>query len=77
MAVDSSSVLLGVQKFDYLRAQLQGEAARVVAGFPLTDVNYTHSIDFLKERFGQNQTIVNAHMQALTNLLPLFTHGTH
>ena len=69
-AVDSSPVLSGVQKFNYLRAQLQGEAARAVAGFPLTEGNYTHSVDILKERFGQNQTIVNAHMQALMNLPP-------
>ena len=30
-AVDSSPVLPGVQKFNYLRAQLQGEAASAVA----------------------------------------------
>ena len=69
-AVDSSPVLSGVQKFNYLRTQLQGEAARVVAGFPLTDGNYLHSVEILKERFGQRQTIVNAHMQALMNLPP-------
>ena len=67
-AVDSSPVLSGVQKFTYLRAQLQGEAARAVAGFPLTDGNYLHSVEILKERFGETQTIVNAHMQALMDL---------
>ena len=70
VAVDSSPILSGVQKFNYLRAQLQGEAARAVAGFPLTDRNYLHSVEILKERFGQSQTIVNAHMQALMNLPP-------
>ena len=49
-AVDSSPVLSGVQKFTYLRAQLQGEAARAVAGFPLTDGNYLHSVKILKEK---------------------------
>ena len=52
-AVDSSPVLSGVQKFNYLRTLLQGEAARAVAGFPLTDANYSHSVEILKERFGQ------------------------
>ena len=47
-AVDSSPVLSGVQKFNYVRAQLQGEAARAMARFPLTDANYLHLI---KERF--------------------------
>ena len=47
---------------------LKGEAARAVKGFPLTDVNYLHSVEILKERFGQTQKIVNAHMQSLLNL---------
>ena len=67
-AVDSNHTLSGVQKFNYLRAQLQGDAARAIAGFPLTDANYTHSIDLLRERFGQSHKIVNAHMQALLDL---------
>ena len=67
-AVGSSPTLSGVQKFSYLRAQLQGEATRAVAGFPLTDANYIHSVAILKERFGQTPKIVNAHMQALMNL---------
>jgi len=60
--------LSGVQKFNYLRAQLHGDAACVVAGFPLTDTNYMHSIDLLKNRFGQPYKIINAHMEALLNL---------
>ena len=68
VAVDSSPVLSGVQKFNYLRTLLQGEAAKAVAGFPLTDANYSHSVEILKERFGQTQKVVNAHMQALLNL---------
>ena len=64
-AVDSNPVLLGVQKFNYLRAQLQVEAARAVAGFPLTDANYCHSVEILKERFGK---VKDAHMQAFLDL---------
>ena len=36
-AIHSNPSLTGVQKFNYLRAQLQGDAARVIAGFPLTN----------------------------------------
>ena len=66
--MDSSPVLSVVQKFNYLRILLQGKAARAVAGFPLTDANYSHSVEILKEKFGQTQKIVNAHMQSLLNL---------
>ena len=60
--------LTGVEKFNYLRVQLEGEAARTVGGFPLTNANYEQSISLLKIRFGKQQQIVNAHMQALLDL---------
>ena len=37
--VHSNTSLAGVQKFNYRRAQLQGDATKVVIGFPLTNVN--------------------------------------
>ena len=49
-------------------AQLQGDAAGVIAGFPLTDANYSHSIALLQSRFGQPHKLVSAHMQALLDL---------
>ena len=67
-AINSNPSLSGVQKFNYLRTQLHSDAARVIAGFPLTDLNYEHSVTLLKERFGQSYKLVNAHMEALLNL---------
>ena len=67
-AVHSNNVLTNVQKLNYLRAHLEGEAARAIAGFPLTSVNYHQSIDVLRERFGEQHRIINAHMHALMNL---------
>ena len=67
-AVHSNNSLTGVQKFNYLRAQVTDEAAQSIAGFPLTNINYEHSIALLRERFGQTQKIVNAHMQALLTI---------
>ena len=67
-AVHSNNVLSDVQRLNYLRAHLGGEASRALAGFPLTSANYRQSVDLLRDRFGQPQRIVNAHMQALINL---------
>ena len=67
-AVHSNNVLTNVQKLNYLRAHLEGEAARAIAGFPLTSVNYHQSLDVLRNRFGDQQKIINAHMHALMNL---------
>ena len=37
--VNSNPCLTGAQKLNYLRAQLNGDAAGVIGGFPLTDSN--------------------------------------
>ena len=67
-AINSNPSLSGMQKFNYLRTQLHGDTAHVIAGFPLTDHNYEHSVTLLKDRFGQSYKIVIAHMEALLNL---------
>ena len=65
-AIHANPSLSGVQKFNYLKAQLQGDAARTIAGLPLTEVNYQHSIALLEERFGQPHKLVTAHTYAST-----------
>ncbi|XP_065883974.1 uncharacterized protein [Dysidea avara] len=67
-AIDTNPSLSGVQKLSYLRAQLRGEASRVITGLPLTNLNYNHSVTLLKERYGQSQKIISAHIQALLDL---------
>ena len=67
-AVHSNPTLTGVQKLSYLRAQLQGDASTAIAGFPLTNSNYQHSVTLLQTRFGQPDKLVNAHMQALLDM---------
>ena len=67
-AINSNPMLTGVQKLTYLRAQLQGDTAGVIAGFPLPDANYSHSIGLLQNPFGQPYKLSSAHMQALLDL---------
>ena len=57
-----------IHKFNYLKAQLQGDAAQAVAGLPLTEMNYAQSITLLKQRFGQPEKLINAHTHALIDL---------
>ena len=68
VAVNSNPNLEGIQKFNYLRAQLTGDTARVIAGFPLSNTNYIQAVDLLKTCFGEPQNIISTHMQALLNL---------
>ena len=72
-AMDSNPCLTensGIQKFNYLHAQLQGDASRIISGFPLSDTNYAHLLELLRERFGQQYKLVDAHMDALLNVSP-------
>ena len=57
-----------MQKFNYLKAQLKGDAARTLEGFPLSDRNYLHAVTILQDRFGQTHQLVAAHMQALLEI---------
>ena len=66
--MDSNRSLTRVQKLSYLRAQLWGEASRVIAGFQLTNASYADSIQPLKDQFGQPHQQIGAHMQALIDL---------
>jgi len=61
--------LTGVQKFNYLKPQLEGDAARIIKGFPLTDQNYSHAVAILQNRFGQPHKATAAHMKALVKIL--------
>jgi len=69
--VDFNPNLKGAQKFAYLCAQLEGDEARVIAGFPLTDSNYLPAVTQLQERFGQEYKITDAHLEALLHLQTL------
>ncbi|XP_052245580.1 uncharacterized protein LOC127854555 [Dreissena polymorpha] len=60
--------LTDVQKFNYLKAQLEGTAAMTIEGFALTNANYTRAVELLRERYGQHCKIVHANMQALLKL---------
>lgn len=66
--VDSNPCLTPGQKLNYLRSQLQGDAARVIGGFPLCDKNYEHCVTLLKERYGQEYKLADAHMEAILHV---------
>lgn len=52
-----------------LKAQLEGDARRAIAGFPLSNGNYEQAVKLLKEHFGQPSKIISAHMQALIDIV--------
>ncbi|XP_074651591.1 uncharacterized protein LOC141906246 [Tubulanus polymorphus] len=67
-AVDQNNSISPIQKFQYLQCQLHGGALKTIEGLSLTNNNYGHAMDLLKERYGQKQKITNAYMSALLEL---------
>ena len=67
-AVDSQDSLTAIEKFSYLKGQLEGTAADCIQGFSLTSKNYEEAKILSEERFGNPQAIISAHMNVLLKL---------
>ena len=67
-AIHNSVSLTNVEKFKYLRSLLVDEALHCISGLPLTNDNYENALKLLKDRYGNNQIIISAHMNALVKL---------
>jgi hypothetical protein len=69
-AIHTSS-LSAVQKFDYLKEYLKGEARLFVENLELTDANYQIAINQLKATYGKAEVLINAHFDKLGALQPV------
>ena len=57
-----------IDKFNYLRSQLKGDAKDVLAGLETTEANYDTAIDLMQERYGKKQLIIKAHYAKLEEM---------
>ena len=57
-----------VDKFNYLRVQLEGDASVVISGLELTNTNYKVAVNLLQQRFGRDELMMDAHYSALMDL---------
>lgn len=62
-----------VDKFNYLKSKLRGDALSAISGYELSNSNYSVVVDVLKQRFGNPQLIVDAHYRSLSHL-PMATN---
>ena len=67
-SVNSRADLSKVQKFQYLIGYLKDSAKKCVEGFPLTNDNYDEALKMLKERYGNPQLIISAHMNKIMKI---------
>ena len=57
-----------VDKFNYLRAELEEDASEVISGLELTNSNYEVAVNLLQERFGRDELMMDADYSALMDL---------
>ena len=66
--VHANKSLSEIDKFNYLRSLLKGQASSAIAGLQLTAGNYTEAIDILRSRYGNKQIIISGYMDTLLKL---------
>ena len=64
-----------IDKLNYLKSKLKGEALSAISGYQLSNNNYSVVVDVLKRRFGNPQLIIDAHYRSLSHL-PAATNQT-
>ena len=64
-----------IDKMNYLKSRLTGEALDAISGYQLSNNNYDVVVDVLKRRFGNSQLIIDSHYRNLSHL-PVATNHT-
>jgi hypothetical protein len=64
--------LSNVDKFNYLRSLLMGDALSAIAGLSPSNENYKNAIEILTERFGKKVIVISSHMDAILKI-PVLT----
>ena len=72
-SVHTNNTIADVQKFNYLKASLSGEALQLVSHLPLSNSNYHIALKSLTDRYNNQRLIVNSHLDSILQLQPL--HG--
>ena len=69
--VNENTSLSPIDKFNYLRTLIEEPAYSAIAVLSLTEANYEAALELLKRRYGQRQTIINSHIDAILKIEPL------
>lgn len=54
-----------VERFEYLKTSLEGEALSLIAHLPLTSANYNKAWEVLRARYGNKRDLARIHLDAL------------
>ena len=66
--IDANPQLSPVNKFNYLKGMLKGQAEAAISDLKITADNYKIALDILQSRFGNTDFIISAHMEQLVGM---------
>ncbi|XP_040067881.1 uncharacterized protein LOC120841109 [Ixodes scapularis] len=69
--VHYNNELTEVDKFNYLKTAVTGDAAAAIAGLPSTARCYEDAVTMLKSRFGNQDLLVQTHLKRLIDVKPV------
>ena len=67
-SIHNNSTIGDIDKLNYLKGCLKGEALSAVSGLHLSSDNYKEAVELLDRRFGNEQLLISAHMESLLNI---------
>ena len=68
VSIHDNTNINDIDKFNYLKGCLKGEAQATISGLTLSSENYTQAVDLLTDRFGNEQVLISAHMESLLKI---------
>lgn len=68
ISIHDNERISDIDRFNYLKRYLGGEALGAVSGLNLSSENYKEAIELLRERFGNEQVLISAHMESLLKI---------
>ena len=68
--VHNKDCFSGVEKFQYLKSFLRGDALRLIEAYRMTEANYSTAVKALETRYGDPEVAIQAHLNALYLLPP-------
>ena len=74
-AIHNNKKLSNIERFNYLKGKVSGEAQRSIAGLSMANDNYQVAVDILRDRFGDSQEVIDLHYCKMINL-PLASSST-
>ncbi|CAG2200461.1 unnamed protein product [Mytilus edulis] len=66
--IHKNKKLSKVEKFNYLKSKIGGEAKQAISGLNLSNDNYEVAVSILQERFGNIQVVIDLHYNEMINL---------